>query len=75
MAKKKDRIEFPEDAKNIIARRAAYRCCFPGCDKTLVGPSYDPSGVTMLGQCAHIYAAKPDGPRGQHHLGRAIEKS
>lgn len=68
MAKKKDRVEFTEDTKNIIARRAAYRCCFPGCDKTLVGPSCDPSGVTILGQCAHIYAAKPDGPRGQHHL-------
>lgn len=68
MAKKKDRVEFSEDTKNIIARRAAYRCCFPGCDKTLVGPSSDPSGVTILGECAHIFAAKPDGPRGQHHL-------
>lgn len=61
-----DRISFSEDTKEIIRRRAGFRCCM--CDKTLVGPGATSSDYVELGQCAHIYAAKPDGPRGQAHL-------
>lgn len=62
----KDRIEFSDKVKDIIRHRAGYRCC--KCDRTLVGPGATTSDYVELGQCAHIYAAKPTGPRGQSHL-------
>ena len=61
-----DRIEFSDKVKDIIRHRAGYRCC--KCDRTLVGPGATTSDYVELGQCAHIYAAKPTGPRGQSHL-------
>lgn len=66
MVSRTDRINFTEETKEVIRRRAGYRCC--KCDKTLVGPGPTTSDYVELGQCAHIYAAKPTGPRGQSHL-------
>ena len=61
-----DRIEFDNKVKEVIRRRAGYRCC--KCGRTLVGPGATTSDSVELGQCAHIYAAKSSGPRGQSHL-------
>ena len=66
MSNQTDRINFTETTKEVIRRRAGYRCC--KCDKTLVGPGATTSDFVELGQCAHIYAAKTTGPRGQSHL-------
>lgn len=66
MSGQTDRINFTEITKEVIRRRAGYRCC--KCDKTLVGPGATTCDFVELGQCAHIYAAKPTGPRGQSHL-------
>jgi len=63
MAKKKDRIEFDEKIKDIIARRAGFKCSFPGCNKTLVGPGVNNDDSITIGECAHIFSAVPKGPR------------
>ena len=68
-----DRIEFDTEVKEVIRRRAGYRCC--KCGRTLAGPGASTSDSVELGQCAHIYAAKPTGPRGQSHLTSAQLKS
>lgn len=65
------RINFSEATKELIAKRAAYRCCFPNCDATLIGPGMDSDSIENVGECAHIYAASGKGPRGQHNLTNA----
>lgn len=62
------RTDFPKSVKEVIAKRAGYRCSFPGCERLLVGPDDDPDRASIYGECAHIYAATSDGPRGQNHL-------
>lgn len=57
------RLNFSESVKNVIKKRAGYRCSFPGCNKLLVGPGANSDAVIELGECAHIYGASPDGPR------------
>ena len=60
------RIEFPEKTRALIAQRAGYRCSFPGCDKTTIGPGKDISKSLCIGIAAHIYSAATSGlgPRG-----------
>ena len=64
----KKRADFSLKTKEIIASRAAYRCSFPGCNATLIGPGLEPDQVDNIGQCAHIYAAGKKGPRCNHNL-------
>lgn len=59
------RKDFSENTKLIIAKRAGFRCSFPGCGCLLVGPG---NPTTEVGECAHIYSASRKGPRGQGHL-------
>ena len=66
--KKKTRADFPQPIKDIISARAAYRCCFPECDATLIGPGGEPDTFDILGECAHIYAASGKGPRSNQNL-------
>lgn len=63
-----DRIDFSQATKDIIAQRAAYRCSFPGCNKLLIRPDTDSEKSLNLGECAHIYSAAEDGPRGRGRL-------
>jgi hypothetical protein len=63
MAKKSKRINFDNRILEIIARRAGYRCSFPGCSKTLVGPGTKYDESVAIGECAHIFSAVPTGPR------------
>ena len=51
------RADFSAETKRIIASRAAFRCSFPGCNATLIGPGMEPDQVDNIGECAHIYAA------------------
>ena len=62
------RADFSSSTKDIIAKRAAYRCCFPGCNATLIGPSQNSDLFENVGECAHIYAASGKGPRSNHNL-------
>ncbi|MEL1243987.1 HNH endonuclease [Flavobacterium sp. DGU11] len=60
---KKQRIDFSDKTKEIIARRAGFKCSFPGCNKTLVGPGVFSHESITIGECAHIFSAVPKGPR------------
>lgn len=62
MAKKK-REEFRAPVKKIIASRAGYRCSFPGCHKTLIGPGYKSDEFITIGEYSHIFSAAENGPR------------
>lgn len=57
------RTEFNDSTKDIIARRAGFKCSFPGCNKTLVGPGVENDKYITIGECAHIFSAVPKGPR------------
>lgn len=61
-----NRLDFSAATKKIIASRAGYRCSFPGCNAQLIAPNGE--NFIELGECAHIYAAAHDGPRGVTHL-------
>lgn len=65
---KKKREDFSKETRDIIAQRAAYRCSFPDCDQLLVGPDIDVKKSQTVGECAHIYSAAEDGPRGRMGL-------
>ncbi len=60
---KESRVEFDDKTKEIIARRAGYKCSFPSCNKTLVGPGVENNESITIGECAHIFSAVPKGPR------------
>lgn len=61
--KKTERVDFDNNVKEIIAKRAGFRCSFPGCNKTLVGPGVLNDQHITIGECAHIFSAVPIGPR------------
>jgi len=63
MVKQTKRVEFDEKTKEIIARRAGFKCSFPSCNKTLVGPGVNNNESITIGECAHIFSAVPKGPR------------
>lgn len=54
---------FPEDVKNELARRAAFRCSNPDCGALTVGPQAGAPGSVNVGVAAHISAASEGGPR------------
>ncbi|GEP52751.1 hypothetical protein FNO01nite_34230 [Flavobacterium noncentrifugens] len=55
--------EFDEKIKIIIAQRSGYKCNFPGCGKTLIGPGQTSLDYISIGEVAHIYSAAKNGPR------------
>ncbi|BDS15686.1 hypothetical protein [Aureispira anguillae] len=60
----KNRDNFTQKTKRILAQRVAYRCSFPGCRKNTVGAGHkNPEHVVLLGDAAHISAAAKNGPR------------
>ena len=60
------RAEFSEQTRELVAKRAAYRCSIPDCDKLTIGPALDPTKTDNTGIAAHIYGAAltGKGPRG-----------
>lgn len=60
------RAEFSPKIRELIAKRAGYRCSFPGCGRTTIGPAKDPHKSSDNGIAAHIYSAATSGkgPRG-----------
>lgn len=61
MAKTRD--DFTSATVTRIARRAGYRCSYPGCGKATVGATSDDTDSINIGTAAHICAAAPGGPR------------
>lgn len=56
------RASFSSKTKQLLAKRAGYKCSFPGCNVTTIGPSTESSSsVSNSGMACHIYAAAPGG--------------
>jgi hypothetical protein len=52
------RDNFPAAVKTALAKRAGYRCSYPGCPAITVGPSHEGDmAVANTGTAAHISAA------------------
>lgn len=56
--------EFSAPIRELVARRAAYRCSMPRCGRSTVGPAGSGQRTVSVGVAAHIYSAAPGGPRG-----------
>lgn len=70
------RDNFSQKTKEIIAKRVAWRCSFPGCGRITVGAGHrDKSDVINLGEASHIYAASPEGPRYDESMSQEERKS
>lgn len=70
------RDNFSPKTKEILAKRVAWRCSFPGCGRITVGAGHkDKSDVINLGEASHIYAASPEGPRYDESMSQEERKS
>lgn len=58
--------DFDPNVKEIIAARAGYRCSYPGCDESTIGPGAGPEDIESKGVAAHIFSASTGtkAPRG-----------
>lgn len=54
--------------KDLLAKRAGFRCSFPDCRKLTVGPGAGVHEVSLSGVASHIYSAADHGPRGREGL-------
>ena len=57
------RDDFSSKVKEILAKRVAYRCSSPVCQKPTSGPHDLNNGSINIGVAAHIEAASPGGKR------------
>jgi hypothetical protein len=57
------RDDFDEKTKEILARRAGFRCSNPKCRKLTTGPQANPARTINIGVAAHVAAASPGGKR------------
>src|SRR5271157_1354715 len=60
------RHNFSTATKELLARRAGYRCSV--CQEPTVGPHSEPMHAIFLGEASHIYSAAPKGPRANPSL-------
>lgn len=59
-----NRDDFSPSVKRTLAERVGWKCSYPGCNQTTVGPdSSDTNSRINNGIAAHITAAAPGGPR------------
>jgi hypothetical protein len=61
MAQSTSRDDFSEATKQLLARRAGFRCSI--CQEPTVGPHSQSSKSVFLGEASHIYSAAVNGPR------------
>ena len=72
----KKRDEFRKSVREILAKRAGYRCSVPDCNRLTVGPATEPNKATNTGVAAHIISASPDnGPRADSNVSSEYRKS
>lgn len=64
------RKEFNKRTREVIAGRAGYRCSYPSCNKTLVGPGIKTNEWITVGEFSHIFSAKKNGPRTSGNLNK-----
>ena len=75
--KQRKRANFSPKTRELTAKRAGYRCSFPGCERITVGPAEDTQKSLNTGIAAHIYGAATSGggPRGTGGLSEDELKS
>lgn len=58
--------DFSSAVIEAIASRAGFRCSFPDCDESTIGPGAGAEDIEKKGVAAHIFSASagPRGPRG-----------
>lgn len=69
----KNRDDFTNVTKNIIAKRAGYICSNPSCHKLTIMPSG--KKIVCIGVAAHICAAAKGGPRYNSTMSKEERKS
>lgn len=74
---RRNRSEFSSKIRDLTARRAGFKCSFPGCDRITIGPAKDAHKSSNNGIAAHIYSAATSGggPRGSGGLSEEELKS
>ena len=55
--------DFSKKTIEILSRRAALLCSNPDCRVLAVGPNPDPEKITVIGEAAHIFGARPNAKR------------
>ncbi|MDK2741943.1 MAG: hypothetical protein NDI90_03435 [Nitrospira sp. BO4] len=71
----KNRDEFTEKTKLLIAKRTGWLCSDPSCRRSTIGSNSDGDGEINLGTAAHICAAAPEGPRHDDKMTREQRRS
>ena len=61
-------MSVPESEQRKLHQRSGNRCAFPDCRVILTVAATSDDRMAVLGENAHIVAAKPDGPRGDSPL-------
>ena len=51
-----------------MAARAGYKCSYPSCLGSTIGPGILPEEFILTGHACHIFSASPNGPRGRGGL-------
>lgn len=69
------RDNFSNKVKETLAKRVAYRCSNPLCDRRTTGPAEEPSHTISIGVAAHITAASINGPRYDPEISEELRKS
>jgi hypothetical protein len=58
-----NRDDFPQKTKDLLAKRAGFRCSNPTCHRITIGANSNPQKSTNIGVASHISAAAQGGPR------------
>lgn len=58
-----NRDDFNQKTKDLLAKRAGFRCSNPECRHITIGANTNPEKSTNIGVASHISAAAPGGPR------------
>lgn len=64
MARRTNGADFPKSVAAVIAKRAAFKCTFPGCQNSTIGPGAGNDQIAATGSACHIFSARDGGPRG-----------
>lgn len=67
------RDDFTPTVKTKLAKRVAFICSNPSCQKLTIGPNTK-NGMNNIGVAAHICAAAPGGPRYDENMTQAERK-
>jgi hypothetical protein len=60
--------DFSKKTIDTLAKRAAFLCSNPDCRVSTVGPNSESAEATIIGEAAHIFAARADQPRYEAHM-------